>query len=597
MDAKAIEEYAVDAVRDCLNYSDHLSSFIAEDDKEPSWDGHIYIYGNKKNKEHLEGRLPVQVKGTVQTIIANETIQYRMETTDLRNYLRDGGILLFVVYIEQDKKAMKTSTQIYYRELTPIRLKEILGSIDSSQKTMLVSLKKMPDKVAEIDNMILNCYSNCKRQTSFADTTLPSYEELNNAGLVEGVSIPFTCFDANMRPEDIFLKNDAYLYVKVRGLEALQPLGGMTDEKFISHEKKVPISVNGILYYNNCNVFETIDRIVYRIGKGLTLTHLKGSNGLSINYSSPKMLRDYVRDQRFMIAAVNNGSMQIGSIQINLNNSDLSQFEISRQTERYEFYNKVARLFEIIGCEEDLDITKLTHTDFRNLSIMITGIVDNKVVEGLRNDLQPLMYVDIGSLRFLIGFDKTEKEGSYILKDFEETNVYAKFRETDDDPKIRFPKYLLLKRDDLLSLSNIPFDHILTSLQSLPSHNHVYNAANTLLLELIAAIDKAEGRRRERLFITALEIADWLCTIPDTAWEPCIAKLNRIQLIKRDRALNDSERNDLYDIIEGNPDHPRILVAAYLLLGERTRAQHFYMQMAQEEQNEFTSYPIYHFWQ
>ena len=65
MDAKAIEEYAVDAVRDCLNYSDHLSSFIAEDDKEPSWDGHIYIYGNKKNKEHLEGRLPVQVKSTV----------------------------------------------------------------------------------------------------------------------------------------------------------------------------------------------------------------------------------------------------------------------------------------------------------------------------------------------------------------------------------------------------------------------------------------------------------------------------------------------------------------------------------------------------
>ena len=186
---------------------------------------------------------------------------------------------------------------------------------------------------------------------------------------------------------------------------------------------------------------------------------------------------------------------------------------------------------------------------------------------------------------------------SSILKNFEETNVYAKFRETDDDPKIRFPKYLLLKRDDLLSLSNIPFDHILTSLQSLPSHNHVYNAANTLLLEMIAAIDKAEGRRREHLFITALEIADWLCTIPDTAWEPCIAKLNRIQLIKRDRALNDSERNDLYDIIEGNPDHPRILVAAYLLLDERTRAQHFYMQMAQEEQNEFTSYPIYHFWQ
>ena len=70
MDAKAIEEYAVDAVRDCLNYSDHLSSFIAEDDKEPSWDGHIGIClnqvlhlskspPNRSSRDHLSrGYLP-----------------------------------------------------------------------------------------------------------------------------------------------------------------------------------------------------------------------------------------------------------------------------------------------------------------------------------------------------------------------------------------------------------------------------------------------------------------------------------------------------------------------------------------------------------
>jgi len=48
MDTMAVEQYAVDAVRDCINFSDHLSPFVSDDDKEPSWDGHIYIYGSKK---------------------------------------------------------------------------------------------------------------------------------------------------------------------------------------------------------------------------------------------------------------------------------------------------------------------------------------------------------------------------------------------------------------------------------------------------------------------------------------------------------------------------------------------------------------------
>ena len=38
MDTMAVEQYAVDAVRDCINYSDHLSPFVSDNDKEPSWD-------------------------------------------------------------------------------------------------------------------------------------------------------------------------------------------------------------------------------------------------------------------------------------------------------------------------------------------------------------------------------------------------------------------------------------------------------------------------------------------------------------------------------------------------------------------------------
>lgn len=91
MDTMAVEQYAVDAVRDCINYSDHLSPFVSDNDKEPSWDGHVYIYGSKKSKEHLKGRIPVQVKGTEQTDLTRAEITFRMSMADLRNYLHDGG--------------------------------------------------------------------------------------------------------------------------------------------------------------------------------------------------------------------------------------------------------------------------------------------------------------------------------------------------------------------------------------------------------------------------------------------------------------------------------------------------------------------------
>ena len=62
---KAKETLSVDAVRDSIMMTDHLDQFIPDNDKEPFWDGAVYIYENKDHtKENFRGRMPVQVKGT-----------------------------------------------------------------------------------------------------------------------------------------------------------------------------------------------------------------------------------------------------------------------------------------------------------------------------------------------------------------------------------------------------------------------------------------------------------------------------------------------------------------------------------------------------
>jgi hypothetical protein len=41
---KAIEELATTAVKKSILTSEYLSQSINENDKEPIWDGHVYIY-------------------------------------------------------------------------------------------------------------------------------------------------------------------------------------------------------------------------------------------------------------------------------------------------------------------------------------------------------------------------------------------------------------------------------------------------------------------------------------------------------------------------------------------------------------------------
>ena len=81
MDRKAIETLSVNAVRDSVVVSDFLDQFIADNDKEPTWDGFVYIYSDKsKKKEKLKGRLPVQIKGTENDDFSKEEISFPVST-------------------------------------------------------------------------------------------------------------------------------------------------------------------------------------------------------------------------------------------------------------------------------------------------------------------------------------------------------------------------------------------------------------------------------------------------------------------------------------------------------------------------------------
>ena len=590
MNSNGIEQYAVNAVADYINLSEHLSPFINVNDKEPTWDGSIYICRVKGKKEETR-RIPVQVKGTEKGDLSKNKISFRMSIIDLENYLRDGGCMLFVVYVAHDKLNAEIRRQIYYANLTPIKLNGILNSAKKRARTTNVSLKKVPKSIAEMEDIVLNCYDNVKRQTSFATKKIPSFDEIYKNGLAERFFIPLSSF-SNVSPADAILKNDVYVYAQIKGMEAPVPVDIIVDNKFISYVDASPVSVKNIVYYDSYDIIERDNVSEIIIGRGIIVTWNAERNDLHIEYKHPCMLRDYVNIKKFLIAASENGGFDVGKLHINIK---IKSFDIEVEKRRLEPFEKAVKLLEVMNCEEDTDVFSLNEEDMRRLNLLVGGILDKKPVCDRKSNAAEVMYMDIGDLKFIVGFDRTDKAGVYMVNDLNDVDAVTVAVKADGR-KITVPKYFIFEKDDLLKISNIPFNKLITQFKALDGKNSIYEVANCFLIKLIAAYDEARGKRKERLLSTAREFAEWLAQLPENAFDARVTTINKLQIAKRTRELSESEKDALYEISESNCQRLDIMAGAALLLGERERAKRYFSRMSNEEQEAFQQMPIAHFW-
>lgn len=107
IDTKAIEEKALNYFKTFIEDSKVISQFLAEDDKEPCWDGHLYLYSDgMRDKEHLLGRVPVQIKGTEVVHFVTKKWKFELEKVDLKAYLHEPTFFI-VCQVKKDSKERK----------------------------------------------------------------------------------------------------------------------------------------------------------------------------------------------------------------------------------------------------------------------------------------------------------------------------------------------------------------------------------------------------------------------------------------------------------------------------------------------------------
>ncbi len=158
MSASQIEQAAVNALLSEIEASDYLLSNISSGDKEPSWDGHIYLYNNTNHKkEHILGRAPVQVKGrSVTNLTKGDTKRFQVDKIDLENYRLSYGVIYFLVEIDGSKKK-----QIFYTSLLPLDLDEMLSK--NHKGKLSIQFDKLK---GNLETVVYNFVKHSKKQAS-----------------------------------------------------------------------------------------------------------------------------------------------------------------------------------------------------------------------------------------------------------------------------------------------------------------------------------------------------------------------------------------------------------------------------------------------
>lgn len=599
MDKQAIEQTAVGTVERRVNLTRFLSSYLDRNDKTPSWDGSIYLYyTEEKSADNLIGRVHAQIKGHECSDFSKNEIGFNVKIYHLRNYLNDGGAMFFVVYLCPNEAQTDFNTKVYYSELPPAKITDIISKCRTNQQSVSIKLKQLPQNADDFASIVWNCYENCKKQASFAGVKLPTVEELSTQGVLESLQMFVSAYGESRNALKALMKFETPIYAKIKGSAIPHPV--IVEEmvnKSCYYDVEEDVTVDGVFFYSNYRVIVTAETITIQIGQSVSIITIEGIPGCKIVIDLTKKLRGFVLDASFVIAFLEVKKLYLGESVYDFSNDifDLTGIDLGKMEKDQLRFSRYVRMLDLQGCYEDIDCSLLTSEDWLNLERLTTATLDEIPIQGMRDDLLPYMAMSVGKLKFAIGlFQDSKEKDTYSILHIQDCDDIL-FQPEDSDRVSFFPICAVLQKEDYKELSNIKFDRILPSLKSYTERSENYNVVNEIMLRIIAASDITSGARKAILLKTAMEIAEWLLSLPSDIWEKRIAVINKLQITARQRELCDEERGVLYAMIAISNDRRDILFAANALLGKREDAHQHFMLLPKAVQAELCNYPIYRF--
>lgn len=578
-----IEAAAICCIKDAFYESDRLSAYLPIGDKEPVWDGNIYIkYDNGETS-----RIPAQVKGRTVKTLPNKP-SFPVTVTNLQNYKRDGGVIYFVVYIIGNQRYP------FYNCLAPLDLKRYIKAANGKN---VISIKLFPleNVVGQLEDLFINFDYDRKKQISFADKPILSLEEVKKKGYPIQFQYRTHTFQnkAEALRQALTQSNFLYTAIKEGNITVHYPIGDQRYKLFPLTYVNKNVICDGITYFSQYmdGINDEIREI--RISDFFRMVCTKDNTVVCINITSDaSLLSDYYNQIAFAYHMFEAKQVYFGEEIFILNDVKLkNKLQLKK---KYRFFTRVIETLKRLHCNVDaINIANFTNQDYDNLDLLIAAILDGKMVEQ-KHSLPMFPTMQLGNNKIFLSAE-IQNNGKYRIEDFfQAQKKYCFILENSNGQKFVIPAFsAVFMRDDFHQFINIDYESFIQAYIDAAQYNpEIGCTANNDVLAIISGYDR-QTVKDMRLLEYALKLTEWLLQRqPDKQY---IYQLNRLQIIKRlNGKLSEEENEQLIDIAESDvPAHAKW--ASCILLEEYSRAARYWKRMSEQEQSDYTKYPIYHF--
>lgn len=595
VDTKAIEEKALNHFKSFIEDSKVISQFIADNDKEPCWDGHLYLYADGiKDKEHLQGRVPVQIKGTEVDSFVTKKWKYKLEKADLKAYLEEPTFFI-VCQVKRDSK----DRMLFFRELLPDLVNKLLRDMGKNE-TRKTLFHPLTDDLKEFEDQLMVFLSNSKKMISFAHSNLLSMEEALKKGIKEFSFIVPTKYADRLQLMKYLSTHSSYIYAKIsKELDVDMPLSNGPGRFIFQRDDDGEVRVGDRVYFKGYHNEIKEGRIIIKIGNVMTINMPMDNTDMEQTtvklITKAKYLKESINEAEFGVALNDTGVLSVGKLDLKMNVHEKEYVEELRQ--KLMRWKELDNVLDKLHVTKPFDLTAITDGQGKLIDLLIETVGKGNMVN-LPGQETTLLFWEIGNIKLLL-WCAVGKDGMCAIGDFFDRSIRIAYKISEDET-INVSPYSYLQLDKLWEkVDNIDFDSIIASAEEAArQHEYCYMMSNYDVLAMITAADaleKTDVERSKKLLEEALKLDEWLIEKEIKDKMRPLHIINKMQILKRQRELTADERQTLEDMLNEEFAEDMVKAGVYLLLDRRGDFQQLFEKMQEDEKKSVKEFPIWRF--